>query len=125
MIVFVCVLIVFACLSRIIFFGKFFNLINKDFEEMYDTKENYAGFNFESFNQAFYTMIVAVSTTNFPMALVKAYSQSRLSSLFFIVNSFVMNFIMLNLIMASFYFYYQNFYVMSLKKLKKKPSLCM
>lgn len=92
---------------------------------MYDTTENYAGFNFQSFNQAFYTMIVAVSTTNFPMALVKAYSQSRISSWFFVINSFVMNFIMLNLIMASFYFYYQNFYVQSLKKLKKKPSLCV
>lgn len=92
---------------------------------MYDTKENYAGFNFQSFSQAFYTMIVAVSTTNYPMALVKAYAQNRWSSLFFVINSFVMNFILLNLIMAVFFFYYQNFYVQNVKQLQKKPGLCL
>jgi hypothetical protein len=65
LVIFSCALLLFACLSRVIFF---------DFDELYDTQENYAAFNFENFSKAFYTMIVAVSTTNYPMALVKAYA---------------------------------------------------
>lgn len=64
-VIFLCALVLFSCLSRVIFF---------DFNELYETKENYSAFNFSSFSQSFYTMIVAVSTTNFPMAMLKAYA---------------------------------------------------
>jgi hypothetical protein len=63
--IFLCGLILFTSLSRIIFF---------DFDDMFETKENYAGFNYQNFSKAFYTNIVAISTTNYPMAMVKAYS---------------------------------------------------
>ena len=36
-----------------------------------------------------------------------------------------MNFILLNLIMAVFFFYYQNFYVQNVKKLRRKKLLCL
>ena len=70
-------------------------------------------------------MIVAVSTTNFPSALTKAYSQSRISALFFVINTFVMNIVLLNLIMAVFFFYYSNFYAKNVKTLKGKKKLLL
>ena len=90
---------------------------------MYDSKNNYAAFNYESFTYSFYSMIVSISTTNFPASMVKAYSIRRISSLFFIVCTFMLNIIMFNLILATFYFYYQNFYTDSVKKLNQKTGL--
>lgn len=61
-------------------------------------------------------MIVVVSTTNFPAALAKSMAYSYwLSTIFFVVTTFVLNFILLNLIMAVFFFYYQNFYTQNIK----------
>ena len=95
--IFMVFLVAFAILGRILFF---------DFTNMWETKDTWAAFNFESFSRSLYSMIVAVSTTNFPMSMLKAYSQSRMYSIFFVINSFLINFVLLNLIMATFYFYY-------------------
>lgn len=90
---------------------------------MYDFQNTYASFNYESFTSSFYSMIVSVSTTNFPLSMVKAYSTSRISAIFFILATFMLNIIMFNLILATFYFYYQNFYTESVKKLNHKTGL--
>jgi hypothetical protein len=90
---------------------------------MFDNKNNYAGYNYESFTSSFYSMIVSISTTNFPSSMVKAYSIRRVSALFYILATFILNIIMFNLILATFYFYYQNFYTESVKKLNKKTGL--
>ena len=90
---------------------------------MYSSKLNYASFNYETFSSSFYSMIVSVSTTNFPVSMLKAYSTNRLSAVFFIISTFMLNIIMFNLILATFYFYYQNFYTESVKKLNKKTGL--
>ncbi len=68
-------------------------------------------------------MIVTVSTTNFPTAMLKIYKDSRPAAIFYIMNTFILNIIMFNLIMASFYFYYQNFYTESVKKLNSQTNL--
>ncbi len=68
-------------------------------------------------------MIVGVSTTSFPLAMVKAYSFSRPAALYYILNSFTLNIIMLNLILATFYFYYQSFYTESVKKVNGRRGL--
>jgi multisubunit Na+/H+ antiporter MnhC subunit len=68
-------------------------------------------------------MIVTVSTTSFPGNMVKAYKSSRPFAFFYILNTFVVNMMMLNLILATFYFYYQNFYTESVKKLNSKKNL--
>lgn len=94
-----------------------------DFDKLYDTKEDYAGFSYENFSLSFYSMIVTVSTTNFPMSMVAAYKQSRLSVFFYLLNTFTLNIIMFNLILASFYFYYQSFYCSSVRKLNSKKNL--
>lgn len=94
-----------------------------DFDEMYDNKNNYAAFNYESFTSSFYSMIVSVSTTNFPMSMLKAYAIRRMSAIFFVICTFMLNIIMFNLILATFYFYYQNFYTESVKKLNQKIGL--
>lgn len=90
---------------------------------MYDSKNNYAGYNYESFTSSFYSMIVSISTTNFPTSMVKAYSIRRVSAIFYILSTFMLNIIMFNLILATFYFYYQNFYTESVKKLNHKTGL--
>lgn len=121
LIVFASVLLAFACLARILFFGTL--ALISDFEELYESKYSYAAYNYETFTQSFYSMVVGVSTTNYPMSLVKAYSASRLSAIFYILNTFILNIIMFNLILATFYFYYQNFYTESVKKLNTKLGL--
>ena len=69
-------------------------------------------------------MIVAVSTTNFPMALAKGLSMNyEITTLFFMINTFVVNFILLNLMMAVFFFYYQNFYTQNVKNMVSKKNL--
>jgi hypothetical protein len=98
-------------------------MITPDFEELYENKFNYAGYNYESFTQSFYSMVVGVSTTNFPMSMVKAYETSRFVAFYYILNTFIVNIIMFNLILATFYFYYQNFYTESVKKLNSKLGL--
>lgn len=40
-VIFLCALLLFSCLSRVIFF---------DFHELYETKENYSAYNFSSFS---------------------------------------------------------------------------
>jgi len=114
LIIFASALLAFACLARVIFF---------DFAKVYDSPHNYAAFNYESFLQSFYSMIVGVSTTSFPKAMLFAYKEHRPAALFFILNTFIMNIIMLNLIMATFYFYYQNFYIGSVRVLNTKVAL--
>ena len=86
--------------------------------------ENYVAYDFSSFSKAFYTMIVAISTTNFTMALAKGLSINyELTAFFFILNSFVVNFILLKLMMAVFFFYYQNFYTQNVKNMVSKKNL--
>lgn len=68
-------------------------------------------------------MIVGIATTNYPMSMVKAYSTSRLASFYYILNTFILNIIMFNLILATFYFYYQDFYTESVRKLNTKIGL--
>jgi hypothetical protein len=68
-------------------------------------------------------MIVGLAGTNFPASMVKAYSQSRMSAFFFIMNTFIVNIILFNLILASFYFYYQSFYTGSVKRLNARKGL--
>jgi len=122
LVIFGSALLVFACISRIFFFGR--HNITLDIDEYYDSDKNYAAFNFSSFQRALYTMIVSVSTTNFPMALVKGLKERYwLSYFFFVVNTFIMNFILLNLIMAVFFFYYQNYYNKNVSLLLKKGPL--
>lgn len=94
-----------------------------DFDKLYDNQYTFANFNFQSFNQSIYTMIVALSGTNFPAAMVNAYQTARASVLFFILNTFIVNIILFNLILASFYFYYQSFYTGSVKRLNNKKGL--
>lgn len=96
---------------------------DSDFDSLYDSKYNFAAFNYESFSQSFYSMIVGVSTTSFPLAMVKAYKSSRFAAIYYIVNSFTLNIIMLNLILATFYFYYQSFYTESVKKVNGRTGL--
>ena len=115
LIIFIVFLIMFSCLGRILFYN---------YNEMYDEQSNYAAYNFESFSQSFYTIMVSVSTTNFPMSMVKAYEQNRGSAIFFVVNQFLITFVLLNLIMATFYFYYQNFYMESVRNLENEKELC-
>lgn len=90
---------------------------------MYDTNNNYAAYNYDSFMASFYSMIVTVATTNYPMSMLKAYSIRRVSAFFFVICTFILNIIMFNLILATFYFYYQNFYTESVKKLNQKTGL--
>ena len=105
----------FSCIARVIFYT---------YDDLYDSEENYAGYNFQSFSQSFYSMIVVVSTTNFPMALAKAMQYSYwFSTIFFVLTTFVLNFILLNLIMAVFFFYYQNFYTQNIKQMVAKKNL--
>lgn len=68
-------------------------------------------------------MIVVVSTTSFPGSMVKIYKDSRPAAFFYVLNTFILNMIMFNLILASFYFYYQNFYTESVKKLNAQTNL--
>ena len=57
------------------------------------------------------------------MSMVKAYQTSRFVAIYYILNTFILNIIMFNLILATFYFYYQNFYTESVKKLNSKLGL--
>ena len=97
--------------------------LNLDFDKLYDSKETFAGFNYESFSQSFYSMIVGISTTNFPASMATAYKDSRASVIYFILNTFTLNIILLNLILATFYFYYQSFYTESVKKVNARTGL--
>jgi len=115
LIIFVCALVLFACMSRILFFDVVIE----------HTKESYAYYSYKNFSKAFYSMIVSVSSGNFPISMLNPYRESKFSSIFFILNSFVMNWILLKLIMAVFFFYYQNFYVQNVVKLKRKRILCI
>jgi hypothetical protein len=94
-------LVLFACMSRIIFF---------DFDIQH-SKETYGFYGYTNFSKAFYSMIVSASSGNFPISMLNPYRVYKFSAIFFILNAFVINWILIKLIMAVFFFYYQNFYV--------------
>ena len=65
LIIFVCALVLFACMSRVLFFDV-------DIEH---TGESYAFYSYKNFSKAFYSMIVSVSSGNFPISMLNPYRE--------------------------------------------------
>lgn len=68
-------------------------------------------------------MICAFSSLNIPDMTIKVYKTNQSIVIFYVLNTFIMNIILMRFIIATFYFYYQKFYVESVKRINAQPQL--
>ena len=59
--------------------------------------------NFGSFGKSFFSMLVCMTTSNFPDVMLPAYNMSRLYAIYFILYLIFGLFLMMNLLLAIFY----------------------
>lgn len=64
--------------------------------------------NFSSLEEAFYTLLITLTTSNFPNVMLPAYGINRMTCIFFIIYLTIGLFIFMNLLLAVVYSNYQD-----------------
>jgi len=77
---------------------------------------------FGSFQDAFFNMLVLMTTSNFPDIMLPAYQRSRLNCLYFIIYLILGLFLMMNLLLAIFYSNFKNRFERKLLKSEQRRS---
>lgn len=106
----------YAILGRILFY---------EYKELKRGEGIYFYFNFETFHNSFYTLLILISLNNFPLSMLYAYRINKIYFLYFASYIFIIGVLILNMLIAIFNYNYQKLYVIYTKKLKKHPKLTM
>lgn len=88
-----------------------------------ETSQNAPGtLNFDTFWNTMYNLFVGMTTANYPDLMMPIFTEYRISSLYFVSFMIIMYFILLNIILAYFYYNYKEELIKELRSFQRASS---
>jgi len=75
--------------------------------------------NFDTFGNTVYNLFVALTTANYPDLMMPIFQEYRIASLYFIIFMILLYVILLNIILAYFYFNYKEELIKEIRSFQK------